>query len=261
MNEARSRDQLGLSLILGSFLFLGLVFGLVSWRSASSPALDPLTLRASGRPVTGELAILLDVTDSFSPNEQSSVVEWLREYQLTNLQVNERVSLWALGSGEAGGLKRLFCRYYPGLEQDPWLHNPARIAARTDSLFTQPLQDAVLTATVGKPLPRSPILAALRVLSEQPELADASVRRHLIIISDLEENTKGLSFYRGVPVFGTFVKSTSFQRSQADLTGMTVDVLHIPRGNAAATMSPDLTEFWRRYLRECGASSVRIRRL
>ena len=261
MNETWSRDRLGLVLIVGSFVFLGLVAAIVGWRSTTSPHLDPVTLCAVGRPVAGEVAILLDVTDSFTPDQHKRVAEWLREYELGALQRNERVSLWALGSSNGGGLERRFCRCYPGRERDSWLHNPASIAATTDSLFTAPLRRAVVDAGQLNPSLRTPLLAAIREISEQPEMADGLIPRHLVVVSDLQENVRGLSFYKSVPTFGAYSRSKHFERTRSVLQGMTVDVLYLPRGDTAALLSPDLPLFWRQYFCACGASAVRIRRL
>jgi hypothetical protein len=134
------------------------------------------------------------------------------------------------------------------------------IATRTDSLFTQPLQHAVLTAAEGKPSLRSTILEAIREISEQPEMSDSLVRRHLVIVSDLQENVKGLSFYNGVPAFTDYSRSKHFERTRAALRGTTVDVLYLPRGGTT-TLAPDLLLFWRQYFRACGASAVRACRL
>ena len=260
MNEARSRDRLGLALIVGSLLFLGLVAAIVGWRSATSPQLDPVTLCAAGRPITGEVAILLDVTDLLTPDQYKSVVEWLRQYELAALQRNERVSLWVLGSCN-GGLERRFCRCYPGRERDPWLHNPTSIATGTDSLFTAPLRHAVVDAGQFNSSLRTPLLAAIREISEQPEMSDSLSRRHLVVISDLQENVAGLSFYDGVPAFADYRRSKHFERTRAALRGVTVDVLYLARGGKEIVLTPDLTLFWRQYFLACGASSVRARRL
>ncbi|MEP7027096.1 MAG: hypothetical protein ABI960_00745 [Candidatus Eisenbacteria bacterium] len=261
MNETRSQDRLGLALIVSSLVFLGLVAAIVGWRSTSTPQLDPVTLCAVGRPVAGEVAILLDVTDSLTPDQYKRVIEWLREYELSALQRNERVSLWVLGSRNGGGLERRFCRCYPGRERDPWLHNPASIATTTDSLFTAPLRHAVVDAGQPNPSLRTPLLAAIREISEQPEMSDSLTLRHLVVVSDLQENVEGLSFYKGVPTFGDYSRSKHSERTRAALRGMTIDVLYLPRGDTATLLSPDLPLFWRQYFRACGASSARIRRL
>jgi hypothetical protein len=134
-----------------------------------------------------------------------------------------------------------------------------RIATQTDSLFTRPLHHAVLTAAEGRPLLRSAILEAIRELSEQPEFTDASVRRRLVVISDLEENVAGLSFYRRVPDFAAFRASPLFTKVRADLRSVGIEVLYIPPREG--TLAPEIRDFWQRYFAACAANPVRFRRI
>ena len=260
MTPRHSLDRRGAWLIAGSVLFLASVACLVAWQDTAAPHLDPVTLCDPGRPLTGEAVILLDVTDPPSPEQQGRVTEWLREFELTGLHPNERVSLWVLGTGEAGDLARRFCRCYPGRESDPILHNPAMIAAACDSLFTDPLRRAIATAAATRPSTRSRILEAIRELSEEPELARSHTPRRLIVISDLEQNAPGCCFYRGIPDFVAFGRSPRFRRVRAELRGVAVDVLYLSRG-AADVCAPELREFWRSYLTASGAGPVSFRRL
>lgn len=261
MKVLRSLDHQGIWLIGASCLFLGLIAGTVGWRDAHTPRLDPITLRATGRAVPGEVVILLDVTDPLTLEERGSLTEWLREFELTTLRPNEHVSLWVLHSGQAGGLERRFCRYYPGRETDALLHNPARSGAVCDSLFSTPLRAAVTDAAAAAPSPCSPIFEAIVELSQQPEMADGSTRKRLIVASDLWENTPRLSFYASVPNFVAFQRSLLFTAARANLHRATVDVLYLPRKSASASLDQSLSAFWREYFAACGAGRVRLERM
>jgi hypothetical protein len=260
MSEIRSLNRQGAWLIAGSLLLLCVVAGVVAWRSVRTPRLDPVTLCEVGQSASGEVVILLDVTDPLTPEQQDRLTEWLREFELTKLHPNECLSLWVLGTGEDGGLERRFRRCYPGRETDPILHNPAMSAAACDSLFTRPLAATLVVSAPVKRSRYSLLLEAIREISEQPELDARSGPRRLIVISDLRQNTPNLSFYDGVPRIAVFQRSRLFAQVRADLQGMWVDVLYLPRG-AWDVCTPDLRDFWRAYLTACGAAAVSFRRL
>ncbi len=260
MTNTRSLDRQGAALIGVSIVALGLGAGLVAWRQLAAPVIDPVTLRAAGRPISGEVAVLLDVTDPLDASQLAAVTERLREFELTTLEPNEQVTVWVLGTRQSGGLQRVFCRCYPGRESDPILHNPAASAARCESLFSQPLREAVRRAGSGPHFPRSPILEAIREIASQPEFTEGRGPRELLIASDLAQNTPALSFYRDVPSFAGFLNSAGATPLRAGLRGVSADILYLPRG-AAATLGSDLEHFWQLYLTTCGAEPVRIRRM
>lgn len=260
MTQTRSLDRQGVWLIAGSVLLLGLVAGLVAWRSIRTPRLDPVTMCEVGRPVSGEVVILLDVTDPLTRDQQDRLTGWLRGFELTKLRANECLCLWVLGTGEDGGLERRFSRCYPGRDSDPILHNPAMSTAACDSLFTRPLSAKLVAAAPIKSTRYSFLMEGVREIAEQPEMDAKTGPRRLVVISDLRQNTPGLSFYQGVPSFPAFQNSQSFSDVRADLQGVSVEVLYLSRG-AWDACTPGLRDFWRAYLTECGAASVSLRRL
>ncbi len=259
MSGHENLDRQGLLMVAGGALILGLVAGLVLWLQLRTPQLDPDTLQAIGKPITGEVVVLLDVTDPLSPGARRAFTPWLRGLEQT-LVPNERVTLWVLGTGPDGILERAFDRYYPGRETDRLFHNPEESAARCDSLFSRPLREAVTKAATEPRHPRSPILEAAREITGQPEFSEARPRA-FVLISDLTENTSTLNFYRAVPSYAAFARLPEARRFRADLHGVEVDVLYVARGRCATTLDSSLRDFWHDYLLACGAASVRIQRL
>jgi hypothetical protein len=70
-----------------------------------------------------------------------------------------------------------------------------------------------------------------------------------------------LNFYRVVPSFGCFERSPRLHAVQADLRGVAVQVLYVPRGPKADELDPRLLEFWRGYFHSCGVPDARFSRL
>jgi len=225
----------------------------------ATPKLDSTSLRAIGKPTNGCVSILVDVTDPLSPAQLQSLVEQARGLEVAGLHPNELVSIWKLGPGE-GQLDRAYARYYPGRTANPVWGNSQRVAARCDSLFWKPMLEhfKVLPQAASD---RSPILESVREISEQPEFSELPQPRRLVIASDLVQHTSELSFYESVPTFESFKTTHAFGKLRADLHGVSVQVLYLSRPSEPAAMTAQLRNFWRGYLRECGASSVTFRRL
>lgn len=257
MSAEHAADRQAVALIVGSATVLLVIAGLVGWQSIHAPELDPITHCERNRPVAGDVVVLLDLTDRLDRHQERRLREWFEELA-PSLKRNERVELWTLGGG---GLERVFCSCHPGYETDPIFHNPAMSHLHVESVFIRPLQVAVAAAINGTPSPHSPILEAIRTVSEQSGLAEPSRHRSLVLVSDLVEHTGALNFYHAVPRFDSFRRSALFSRVRAGLHDVTISILYLPRGADAATLSPRLAEFWADYFRACGAGSVRIRRL
>ena len=259
MNTLSGSDRTGIQLF--SVCALVLVTGVVgaSLVEYAAPKIDSASLRAIGQPTSGCVSIVLDVTDPLPPGQQQSLDEQVRGLEVEDLRPNELVTVWRLGRGEDGP-ERLFARYYPGRRVNPIWGNPARVAARCDSLFWKPMLEQLHALPAGS-ADHSPILESVREIAEQPEFADPTKPRRLLIVSDLFENTDILSFYKNVPAFEGFESSPAFGRARANLGGVVVEVLYLARPGESAATADQLREFWRSYFSACGAGPVRFEKL
>lgn len=261
MSNLRDSRRQAILLIASSGLVLVLIAAAVGWQSLHASRLDPLTHCPLDRAPVGETAILLDATDPLTRAQEGRLLAWLRAFGLTELSREERVEVWTLGEGEDGALARRFCGCALGREQDPIFHNPAMVAAETESLFSFPLRETVLAATTASSSRRSPILEAVAELTDESGLAERSLPRRLVLVSDLEQNSDLGSFYRRVPRFEGFHTSAAYSSVRADLRNITVEILCIPRPHASLAHERALREFWRSYFNSCGARDFRFERL
>jgi hypothetical protein len=261
MSNARSHDRQGIALLVGSSALLGAGFALALLVERAMPALDPVTLQAAGRASEGSVSVLLDLTDPMTPAQRGRLEVRLRGLEREELRANDLLSVWELSSTDEGPLRRLYARYYPGRDANPLWSNPGRVAARCDSLFWVPLVAALGSLPTRPQAHRSPILSAVRELSEQADFVSSMPRRDLVVVSDLAENSGIASFYRSQPDFEAFRTSAAFPAVRANLRGARVHVLYMTRPNETAAAGAHLREFWRAYFNACGASAVEMRRL
>lgn len=256
-----SKDRRGLQL-LGVCLALIVatpVVGLLLERQQEH--LDPLTGCTIGTQPNAETVVLFDLTDPIPATLRDEVAEYFRGLEATELHDNERVTLWTLSGAKEGALRRRFCRCRPTRTTNPLFGNELMIAARSESLFTAPLRQALADLPVRETAATTPLIEAVQQVSSQPEFAGRTCPRRLVLITNGEQNSATMSFYVHMVNFSTFKKSAAFNRVSADLRGVDVEMLYVPHGRWARTLDTSLQNFWQSYLQACGAASVRVRRL
>jgi hypothetical protein len=204
--------------------------------------------------------ILLDLTDPLGPDDAQGLRVRLRNLVEFELAQGEVVSLYSVGQYVDSDVRRWFCRRYPGRDANALVETPRRIAARCDSLFTRPLDRELSAATASARSDRSDLAGSIREVTELQEFRPGIPHRRLILASDLLQNTPQLSFYRTPPPTSE-LPAAWLREHRADLRGVVVEVLQIPRAGVPAAERSALRTFWRQYFKECGASSVRFGRL
>ena len=246
-------------LMAACFIVLAFGAGMAAMLRARIPIFDPNTTCVVGKATAGGTLVLIDRTDPHTPAQAAAIRERLRQLE-EELEQNELVSLWVLSDLPEGSLRRVFCRCFPGREANPLIQNQRKVAERCDSLFSQPLCNLVGMLPGASRAPRSPILEALCTLG-MAELGGTALPTRLILVSDLWQNSRSLSFYSGIPAFTAFRSSAGSSRLIPDLRGVDVEVLRTPRAGEDLGAELQLLGFWEACVKAAGARSVRIRRL
>ena len=260
MNDARRHDRNGLILIVGCLVLLGLGIAFAGLMQALEPKRDPVTLCPEGKAVAGHFVVLFDRTDPMSDLQRQRALDELHSIERSRLRPGELLSVWAIGDYEEGTVRCLFSRCYPGREAHALWENPAFIGAACDSLFTKPLDSALASLPREERASRSPIMSAIREISEQPEFTEVHGPREIVLISDLMENTAAFSLYRNRPDFQLVRTLRAHDKTRADLRGVIVNVLYVGRRDNQVSTA-DLLEFWQAYFADCHAAAVRFHRL
>ena len=137
----------------------------------------------------------------------------------------------------------------------------------------KPHLEAVFTtnpADVDRQKNESPILEQIQSVSRMPGFSDSAARRHLIIVSDMLQNTSEAQFCHKqghLPGFEKFKAKPYYQRVKpASLEGVDVKIYMLIRGSLgtppyAYCTEDELSGFWHDYFVDAGARSVEIIRL
>jgi hypothetical protein len=158
---------------------------------------DPVTLC----PVEGSRVasvILIDKTDPLTAAEKASALG-LAAKEAAAVRKGDRITIRLLrqmdgAAGTALDTAADLCN--PGAEANPLFENPKRVAARYQSAFREPLEEALEDGRESGPATASPIARAIHEsLAAVPEAPGQHFR--LTLVSDLMEHTPEASAYAG----------------------------------------------------------------
>ena len=158
---------------------------------------DPATLCPLGGSQAASV-ILIDKTDPLTAEEKASARR-LVAAEAGAVRRGDRITVRLLRQrdGAAGTVLDTtadLCN--PGAEANPLFENPKRVAARYESAFREPLDEALASEQDADPAPVSPIAQAIHEsLAAVPEYPGQRLK--LILVSDLMEHTPDASAYNG----------------------------------------------------------------
>lgn len=210
-------------------------------------------------PVSAQVAVLVDASDALTAvQRRSSLPRLLHSLEQVPERAEIRVySVARIGrTGDAGAELRLCVPPHPdsiGGIEGLWMNK--RIAERKhEEDFTEVLE-AGLDEMLGAPGDSvSPIVEAIQAASVDAfQPGNAAIPRTLILVSDMVQNSRDLSFYPGVPGFGSFAGSPEYRTRRVDLSGVGATILQLARrGVAGQRQAGRLQDFWEDYFIDSG---------
>ena len=171
--------------------------GVYAVHSLKQKTFDPATLCPLGGSQATSV-ILIDKTDPLTAAEKASASR-LVAAEAGAVGRGDRITVRVLRQmdGTAGTVLDTtadLCN--PGAEANPLFENPKRVAARYESAFREPLDEALTSEQDAGSAPVSPIAQAIHEsLAAMPE--NPGQRLKLILVSDLMEHTPEASAYNG----------------------------------------------------------------
>lgn len=234
-----------------------LVLIVVSQMTKSETGADHCPLDGS---FSAQVAVLIDASDALTAVQRRSSLPRLLD---SLKQVPERAeirvySVARIGrAGDAGADLRLCVPPNPdNIGQVEGLWKNRRIAARKyEEDFIEPLERSLdqILGTPGDSV--SPIVEAIQAASVDAfQPGNAAIPRTLILVSDMVQNSRDLSFYPGVPGFGPFAGSLEYRTRRVDLSGVKATILLLARrGIAGQRQAGRLRDFWEDYFIDSGA--------
>jgi hypothetical protein len=244
-------DRTALGLIALLVVGVGAAIGFVVWLTGGpSPydGVDPSTYcRINGpRSVT---VVLIDATDTLTPQQNERLLVELKKLRDT-LPRFDRIVLAAIDSSEAAGARTLVEACNPGTVEDDFREARRLVEKAYSELFDAPFQTALASVLAGASADHSPIIEAIEQITVQafgPLPDSAPVRKRLIVVSDMLQNTTALSFYKSVPEFPGFKGSDQFRLHRPALGNVEIVVWEINRPSGTGISRQKIVEFWQQY--------------
>lgn len=205
----------------------------------------------------GATALVIDATDPLTPSHLVHLRARLRKLG-EGLRRGERLSVFVL-SGDSPSPRELQTITNPGRGCDahPFTEGAAVLDRRFATEVLQQLDSLVTVVARCDTSRQSAILEALWQITHYSDFAHQQGPRHLVLVSDLIENTRSFSLYsQGNADFFSANGTLQDDRWVASLKGASVDVICLLRPRDAPLQGPSLFSLWARYFEHCGATST-----
>lgn len=231
------------------------------------PKLDPNLCPEKESDVAGQIAIVLDPSDSLDYTQRADArarvlgqIEATREYteiQLYELSRDER---------QPPQMKFRVCApEHP--DQINWferLRKNRDIARRRyEEEFIEPLARHLDELLAGPDALASPILKTIQdVTVDAFQPPDSRLPRQLILVSDMVQHSADMSFFEDPIDFRLMGQSSDYPTMQVDLEGVEVTIwLLARRGIAGQIQARPIREFWDEYFLDQGARQPQWKRV
>jgi hypothetical protein len=206
-------------------------------------------------------AVLLDSTSHLSEAQRLDLGNRLRSIGKA-MPPGARLQFWKVaptGDGVPVAVAEPTCR--PDPDPNEWVQNKNQAQAALDK-FNTAVNRQIDEAVNAPEQPESPILESVQAIwlrflgSDQ---YDKDVERHLIVASDLVQNTPAISFYRRLPMREELRQNARYQALRVPLTGTDVTLLYMRQDDGIE--AGRLIELWEWVLDDMGASLISVVRI
>jgi hypothetical protein len=192
-------------------------------------------------------AVLVDVTDPMSLPQRQDLRNKLEELK-DEIPRYGKIAIFKVDASSDELLSPVLtlCNPGDGSSVTELSGDPTGMQRRWDEAYEKPLDGAFQQLMTASGSETSPILQSIQSVT-LTELKDPTVRarpRKLIVISDLLQNTKGLSFYGRVPTADEVARSAEFATSRTDLHGVEVELWMLQRPDFSSTQPRALADLW-----------------
>lgn len=258
--RARSGNIKGIVLIsLVALIALGLGAVYV-YVSQTTVRLDRETMCPVDQPPASITAVLVDASDPLTPVQTEKVRKELDVIR-DQLPRHAAFELYLVGDTASGVREPLFKACNPGSPEQisEWREAPILALHKWREGFVGPMEQAFAKAMPTKDSKTSPIAESLQSIAVTA-FGDAGLKgvpKHLVVVSDMMQNTARLSHYKGVD-YDRFIGTPAAAQLTADLRGVDVLVLYVRREATHRWQGKDHVLFWQSWFSDQGAALSRV---
>lgn len=206
-----------------------------------------------------QIAILVDPSDSLTNVQEGSGAPRVLQ-AIEDAPVTAEIRIYTVGQAGRGDTRSVFrvCKPVHPDDVTSLTGNPQLAERRYEDEFLAPLRQTLAALLDVEADSISPIVEGIQVSAVsafQPREADTP--RQLLVVSDMIQNSRNLSFYRESAQFGEWSRNPDYGTLRVDLTGVEVSVFLLARrGEAGRIQGGTLRGFWEDYFLDQGASPL-----
>jgi hypothetical protein len=258
---AKSRqDSIGVALIIFS---AAAVVGVLVWAAivrSSKAQLDPKTLCPVDAP-TSITAVIVDATDALDPVQREQVGRLLKDLK-DDIPKNGEVELYTVGTSDTQLLRPELdiCNPGSGSTASPYYENQKRMQLVWRDRYSNKV-DEVLTRLLTEPSKNtSPIMESVQAAAVQAFIGQGlnAIPKRLVIVSDMLQNTTGLSQYSRLESFDRFKASPYYIKVRPDLRGVEVEIYYLRRTDGVRVQGVAHINFWQSFFAASGATLTHV---
>ncbi len=193
------------------------------------------------------LAVLVDVTDPMSLPQRQDLRNKLEDLK-DDVRKGGKISIYKVDTANEKLLTPMLEVCNPGDASDvsEMSGDPKAVQKLWNEKFEKPLDAVFQQVTIASGSDTSPILQSIQSIT-LTDLKDRKAKdkpRRLIVISDLLQNTPGLSFYGRIPSTDEVVNGREFATARTDLRGVDVELWMLQRADYSKSQPRTLAELW-----------------
>ncbi len=245
-----SNSVLVWALLVLLLIAVGAIGAVIYYYVDNAPTYNEATLCPQSGP-TSSMVILLDLTDPVTATQSRTLYRLLHEH-VDAAPAGTLISVGVVSeSSSEWGAQFSRCKPETGADASVIYQNPRLIADQFESGFVIPFRIALDGMLEAEEQSRSPIVESLQLLVEDSlSMSGGRSPTHLIIVSDLIQNSDRVSFYacQGWEHF-----RSSGDTLTRNLAGTHISLARISRPGGSSCVSAELEPFWSRYLDAKGA--------
>lgn len=244
-NRGKTQARLG-ALLLGAAILAAMTIGGVFIHGKlTSIGVDERSCRTDDGTYS-VTAILIDATDPFTARQREQILNSILTIA-NRLNQYDQIAIYSLKAQKDVVLspELVICKPLDPKDFNALTQNAKKIQKEFNEKFLNKLSAILSSAVDGKTADTSPILEALSDISARTfQKAPNASRKRLIVVSDLIQNSSGISHYRLIPTMAQFKDLPNAHSLLPRLNGVEVCFGYLDRPTANRVQNRAHTDFW-----------------
>lgn len=208
------------------------------------------------------ISIIFDKSDSFNSIQQKFLKRFFSNLK-HNMKEGTYLSIYSVKENVSEIIEPSFviCSPRTGENANALYENPEKIKRKWKEKFEEPLSQQISSYMTPSEANSSPIMEMLQVVALSLPLESDNRQKKIIVISDMLQNTKGWSHYRGQFNIEKLKKTSYYKKIMTNLKNTQVTILLVRRKKYESLQTKKLAYFWDNYIKLMNGQMISIEQI